>query len=88
MTAKQAWEILKTEYQGSSIILSVKLYSLRQEMETMKIKTGEKVQDYMTRVLDIVYQIRMLGDSLSESTVVGKILRSLTPIFKHVVSAP
>lgn len=86
-TAKQAWDILKTEYQANTKILSVKLYSLQQELETTKMKSGEKIQDFISRVLDVVYQIRVLGEDVPESTVVGKILRSLTPKFTHVVSS-
>ncbi|XP_039123469.1 uncharacterized protein LOC120260093 [Dioscorea cayenensis subsp. rotundata] len=74
-TAKQAWDILKTEYQANTKILSVKLYSLRQELETTKMKSGEKIQDFISRVLDVVYQIRVLGEDVPESTMVGKILR-------------
>lgn len=87
LTAKQAWDILQTEFQGGSKILSVKLYSLKSELETLRMKNGEKVQDYITRVLDIVYQLRVLGESMEETAVVGKILRSLNPTFKHVVSS-
>lgn len=85
-TAKQTWDVLKIEYQGSSKVLSVKLYFLRQELEIMKMKCGEKVQDYITRVLDVIYQLRMLGEFMPEKAVVAIILRSLSLGFKHVVS--
>lgn len=84
--AKQTWDVLKIEYQGSSKVLSVKLYFLRQELEIMKMKCGEKVQDYITRVLDVIYQLRMLGEFMPEKAVVAIILRSLSLGFKHVVS--
>lgn len=86
-TAKCAWDILQTEHKGNTKILSVKLYSHRQELETMKMKNGEKIQEFISRVLDIVYKIRALGEKVPEHAVVGKILRSLTPDFKHVVSS-
>lgn len=86
-TAKQAWGILNTEYQGNTKILSVKLYSLRQELETTKMKESEKIQDFISRVLDVGYQIRMLGEEVTQAAIVGKILRSLTPRFNHVVSS-
>lgn len=36
-TAHKAWEVLKTEYQGNSKTLSLKLYSLRLELEAVKL---------------------------------------------------
>ncbi|XP_039131773.1 uncharacterized protein LOC120268418 [Dioscorea cayenensis subsp. rotundata] len=50
------------------------------------MKNGEKIPDYINWVLDVVYQIRMLGEDVLEHMVVAKILRSLTHDFKHVVS--
>nr|GEX49023.1 hypothetical protein [Tanacetum cinerariifolium] len=44
-TAKQAWTILSTEYQGSSKVITVKLRSLRREFETSAMKNNESVQD-------------------------------------------
>lgn len=49
------------------------------------MKLGESVQDYMTRVLDIVYQIRMLKEKVPVKIVVSKVFWSLTPRFMHVV---
>ncbi|XP_039135736.1 uncharacterized protein LOC120273158 [Dioscorea cayenensis subsp. rotundata] len=53
----------------------------------MKMKNGKKIQEFISHVLDIVYQIRALGEDVPEHAVVGKISRSLTPGFKHVVSS-
>ncbi|XP_039146896.1 uncharacterized protein LOC120284169 [Dioscorea cayenensis subsp. rotundata] len=52
-TAKEAWDLLKMEHQGSTKIVA----------------------------------IRQLGDTLTDQTVVGRVLRSLTPRFHHVVSS-
>ena len=70
-TSEQAWELLRTEYQGSSKILIVKLHTLRQEFEIMRMKNGESVQDFISRILDVVYQVRTLGDTLIEQAVVS-----------------
>ena len=86
-TSKQAWDILKIEYQGSSKIIAVKLHTLRQELETVRMKNSESIQDYVSRVLAIVHQIRALGEVLTDQTVVAKIMRSLTTKFNHVVSS-
>lgn len=49
------------------------------------MKKGEKVQDFINRVLDMVYEIRMINEHLLEMTVISKILRSRTPKFSDVI---
>nr|GEX54736.1 UBN2 domain-containing protein [Tanacetum cinerariifolium] len=49
-TSKQAWTILKTEYQGSTKVTTVKLQSLRRDFETSVMKGNESVQAYLARV--------------------------------------
>lgn len=51
----------------------------------MKMKLGESVEDYMSRVIDILYRMRMLKEDVPVKTVVSKMFRSLTPRFMHVV---
>ncbi|XP_039135695.1 uncharacterized protein LOC120273112 [Dioscorea cayenensis subsp. rotundata] len=85
--AKKAWDILKGEYQGCTKNVAAQLHSHRQDFENTRMKTEEKVQDYISRVLTVVYHIRALGDELGDPAVVRKILRSLTPRFSHVVSS-
>ncbi|KAJ4820349.1 polyprotein [Rhynchospora pubera] len=86
-TAKDAWTILKTAFQGSSKVIAIKLQGLRRDFETLSMKQGESVQQFLTRVSSIVNQIRGCGEDLSEATVVMKVLRSLTTKFDHVVAA-
>lgn len=49
------------------------------------MKQEEDIQDFINRVLDAVFRIRIMGDQLPEKSVVAKILRSLTIRFSHVV---
>lgn len=53
----------------------------------MRMKNGESIQDYISRVLIVTYHIRSLGEDLTKQTVVGKILCSLSSKFRHVVSS-
>nr|GFB83578.1 UBN2 domain-containing protein [Tanacetum cinerariifolium] len=52
-TSNQAWIILKTKYQGSTKVNTVKLQSLHRNFETSGMKGNESVQDYLTRVSTI-----------------------------------
>lgn len=49
------------------------------------MKMGEKIQDFVSRILDIVYHLKILNEQVPEKTVVVKIPRSLTPRFVNAV---
>ncbi|XP_078150197.1 uncharacterized protein LOC144545504 [Carex rostrata] len=85
-TANEAWFTLKTDFQGSSKVVAIKLQGLRRDFETLNMKQGESVQSFFTQVTTIVNQIRSCGEDLPEKSVVLKVLRSLTTKFDHVVA--
>lgn len=85
--SKEAWTILKIEFQGSSRVVAVKLQTLRQEFETLSMKNSEIVQNYISRVMGIINQLRRYGDFITDQTVVAKILRSLSSNFDHAIAA-
>ncbi|XP_024965256.1 uncharacterized protein LOC112505607, partial [Cynara cardunculus var. scolymus] len=86
-SANEAWNTLKTEYQGSATVITVKLQSLRRDFETATMKNQETIQEYLARISSTVCQIRAYGDKITDETVVGKILRRLPSKFDHVVAA-
>lgn len=86
-TARQAWLLLKTEYQGDSKVKMVKLQTLRREFETLQMKEGEIVADFLSRVMKNVNQKRAFGKDVSDQTIIEKVLRSLPLKWDHVVTA-
>ncbi|XP_058008474.1 uncharacterized protein LOC131182952 [Hevea brasiliensis] len=68
-------------------VITVKLQTLRQYFETLHMKSGESMQEFLSRVAAIVNQIRSYAKKISDQTIVAKVLRSLTPKFDHVVAA-
>ncbi|KAK2983132.1 hypothetical protein RJ640_022604 [Escallonia rubra] len=85
-TSKQAWPIMRKEFQGDSKVIVVRLQSLRRDFETLYMKSGESIADFLSRAMAIVSQMRSYGKNISYETVVAKVLRSLTPKFDHVVA--
>ncbi|XP_039118267.1 uncharacterized protein LOC120254186 [Dioscorea cayenensis subsp. rotundata] len=79
--------MIQIKYQGDEKIATVNLYGLKTDFDEVKTKNREKVQEYISRVLDIVYKIRVLGETLVEQEVVFKIMRTLTPYCCYVVSS-
>ncbi|XP_073040319.1 uncharacterized protein [Primulina eburnea] len=86
-TAKEAWTTLQTSFQGSSKVITVKLQSLRRDFETLQMKNGESVQNYLTRVDTVVNQMRSYGEEIKDQIVVAKVLRSLNSKFDYKVAA-
>ncbi|XP_076882641.1 uncharacterized protein LOC143531179 [Bidens hawaiensis] len=87
ITSKQAWTLLQAEYQGDSKVKTVKLQGLRREFEKLQMKEGEGIADFLSKVMKIVNQKRAYGEEVSNQLVVGKVLRSLPPLWGHVVTA-
>ena len=67
--------------------MAVKLQGLRQSFENLLIKSDEGVQSYISRVMELVNQMRGLGDTILKAMVVGKVLGSMGPKYNHVVAA-
>jgi gag-polypeptide of LTR copia-type len=65
----------------------VRLQTLRDELESMKMKESESVSDYIMRVQAMVNQLIRNDEALIDARVVEKILRSLTDNFENVVCA-
>ncbi|CAN0920234.1 Retrovirus-related Pol polyprotein from transposon TNT 1-94 [Linum grandiflorum] len=85
-TAKEAWEVLKNEFQGSEKAISIKRQNLWRQFDNLAMKEGESIKDFHSRVAEIVNQIKVTGETIDEKKIVERILRSLTPKFEHVVA--
>ncbi|XP_052733740.1 uncharacterized protein LOC128196520 [Vigna angularis] len=85
-TAKDAWDTLKLSYKGVEKAQKSKLQSLRREYERYDMSSSETVQQYFSRITDLVNKMRVYGEDISESKVVEKILRTMPMKFDHVVT--
>jgi hypothetical protein len=65
-TSKQAWDILKSSYQGNDRIKTIKLQTLRMQFETLRMTESENVDQFMTKVMGIVNQIRLTGEAITD----------------------
>lgn len=49
------------------------------------MKDGEKMDDYIPRLLTLTNQMNKYGESLNEVKIIEKVLRILHPFFDHIV---
>lgn len=65
-TSKQAWSILPKEFQDNPKIIVVRLESLRYDVETFMMKSGEFIVEVLSRVVEILRKIWTYGENVTE----------------------
>ena len=79
--AKEAWTILKTTYEGTKTIKTVKLQRLTSSFEEIRMEEDDTFDEFYAKLKDIVNSAFNLGESIAESKIVRKILMSLLERF-------
>ncbi|KAG6526717.1 hypothetical protein ZIOFF_016718 [Zingiber officinale] len=72
-TTKGAWDRLSEEFQGSIKTKQMQVLNLRQEFELIRMTEVEVVKDFVDRLMKVVNQIKLLGESMPDARVVEKI---------------
>ena len=52
--AKEAWEILKTNFQGTDKVHVVKIQNIRREFENLQMKENESVIEFSSRTSNVI----------------------------------
>ena len=72
-STKEAWEKLQISYKGAEQVKKVRFQTLRGKFETLRVKDGESVSNYFTRVLAVTNQIKRNSEKLDDVKVIEKI---------------
>ena len=64
--AKEAWDILKTNFQGTDKVRVVKLQNIRREFENLQMKENESVADFSSRTSNVLNQLKINGEDYKE----------------------
>ncbi|KAM1470398.1 hypothetical protein ACFX11_041122 [Malus domestica] len=83
-SAKMAWDLLYGEYHGGDQVRSVKLQNLRREFEYARMRDDESLSSYLTRLNELINQMRTFGESLSNERLVQKVLISLSKPYDSI----
>uniref|UniRef100_A0A0A9DE89 CCHC-type domain-containing protein n=1 Tax=Arundo donax TaxID=35708 RepID=A0A0A9DE89_ARUDO len=85
-TAKEAWQMLKTMHMGVKRVMEAKVQTLKSELDVLRMKEGESIDDFAMKLTSIISKIRALGEKVDEAYVVKKLLRVMPQKFLQVVS--
>ena len=80
-TAKEAWTILQTTYEGTKAIKDSNLQRLTTSFEEIKMEEDESFDEFYAKLKEIVNSTFNLGETIPEPKIVRKVLRSLLKRF-------
>ena len=86
-TAKEAWTILQTTYEGTKAVKDSKLQRLTTSFEDIKIEEDESFDEFYAKVKDIMNATFNIRETIPEPKNVRKVLRSLLERFHAKITA-
>jgi gag-polypeptide of LTR copia-type len=75
--ASEMWETLLNRFEGNSQMKRTKLMDLEFKFENFYIQEGESIENIYSRLMHILNKFDEVGESLSNSKIVGKIFRAM-----------
>ena len=86
-TAKEAWTILQTTYEGTNAVKDSKLQRLTTSFEEIKMEDDESFDEFYAKLKDVVNSAFNLGETIPKPKIVRKVLRSLPERFHAKITA-
>ena len=84
---KQVWDGLKTRYLGVDLVRAARLETLKRELESLRMKDNETVDDFVTKLTGLSSKVRSLGYELEEVESVKRLLNSMPKSFLQIVAS-
>ena len=86
-TAKEAWTIFQTTYEGTKAVKDSKFQRFTISFEEIKMEEDESFGEFYAKLKDIVNSTFNLGETILEPKNVRKVLRSLPERFHAKIIA-
>ncbi|XP_069146079.1 uncharacterized protein [Solanum lycopersicum] len=86
-SAKEIWDCLLTAHEGTEHVKESKIDMLTSRYENFKMKEGETIHDMFTKLSSITNELRSLGEPISMTKQVKKVLRILPKSWESKVDA-
>ena len=85
--AKETLEKIILSYEGDAKLKSAQLQTLIIQYEKLKMQNEESIASFFLSLDDIVTRMRNMGETITDTTLVEKVLRYITPKLESKVSA-
>ena len=86
-TAKEAWTILLTTYEGTKVVKDSKFRRLTTSFEEIKMEEDESFNEFYAKLKDIVNLAFNLRETIPEPKIVRKVLRFMPERFYAKITA-
>jgi hypothetical protein len=81
-SAKKAWQILETTYEGTKLVKFAKLQMLISRFEEIKMLEDETFRKFYSKMSDLRNSMAILGKTASDVKLIRKIIRSFPERFR------
>ena len=86
-TAKEAWTILQTTYEGTKAVKDSKLQRLTTSFKEIKMEEDESFDEFYAKLKDILNLAFNLEETIPKLKIMRKVLRSLPERFHAKITA-
>jgi len=84
-SSKEAWDILAKYHEGDDKVKQIKLQSLRRKFELVHMEDEHKIVEYISKLINIVNQMKACGEAVTDQQIVEKIMKTLSSRFDFIV---
>ncbi|GKE13920.1 zinc finger, CCHC-type containing protein [Tanacetum coccineum] len=85
--AKDVWESIRVRYLGADRVQKARLQTLRSELEMLKMKENETINDFSGKIGSIMAKFKSLGSRLDEEVAVRKLLNSALKKYLPIIAS-
>ena len=85
--AQDVWESIRIRYLGTERVQKARLQTLRGELEKIKMKETETIDEFLGKINGIVEKFKSLGSCLDEEVIVRKFLNSVSKKYLRIVAS-
>jgi hypothetical protein len=86
-SAKECWDILEKGHSGNEKLKQVRLQTWKRKFELLQMEQSESIAEYFNKITNITNQMISCGETMSDQTIVGKVMRTLSPKFDYITVA-
>jgi uncharacterized membrane protein YgcG len=86
-SSKSLWEAIKARHVGADRVKEARLQTLTSEFDRLKMQESDTIDAFAGKLSGISSQSASLGESIEESKMVKKLLKSVPRKFIHIVAS-